>query len=521
MDKRRPLFLPVIILVVFIWLAYWLGMSRHALLDDALIHLHYADMLHRYHFITFDGIHHGFGTSSLLYVTLLAFLRGFFTGPLLPKVVSDIAYVALIGVVLAMLFRFTKSTLSQLLLAELGLCLLSPMGIRWLTDGMETSLTNLAVVLLAIATLKEQEDRAPSGGRFLLLIFFGAALVFLRIELALIVALSCLSIFVARLSMRRSLFKAVIEASPLSIGALLAMVSIRLIMGSFLPDTALAKSNHVASTLPLVASLRVLGSSLLLGIGAVLCWAQSVFIAVRRVIRDGRQLRSRLLSLALENCAIFIVIGLSCLRGQAIQGVRYVIWPLIFGIVANAWRTASTAGEEPTAPRMDPTEKGLVTAFLVFWLVVLPVDWHLASHAMRGRSQTFLEMRAAHLGRLFEDKTIVAADVGFITYFSKGRMCDLAGLVNGKTAAALSSEQRIAYCEQQSPAMLFLTAGQARRVQGLMDLSGWTVCGVFDFTNVGSNDRHYLLVPGKDGDTVCHALGFPAKPITDVIRPAS
>ena len=389
MDKRSPLFLPVFIVIILVWLSFWLVLRRHAFLDDTLIHLHYADMLHRHHFITFDGIHHGFGTSSLLYVSLLAFLRGFFASPLLPKVVSDTAYLILIGVVLALFVKFRENRLSQLLLAELCICLLSPMGIRWLTDGMETSLTILSVVLLAIITGKEQEDRPRSGGRFLLLAVFGAALVFLRIELALLVALSCLSILVVKASKQQGLVRAALEASPLAIGAVLAMVAVRILMGSLLPDTALAKSSHRISIEPLILTLQVLASSLILGVGAALCWAQSLLLAARRIIRSGRQVQTQLFCLALENCAIFIVVGLSCLRGQAIQGVRYVIWPFVFGIVANASRLASDRAEQVPVPRLDMTEKGLVTAFVVLCLIVLPLDWRLASHAMLGRSATF------------------------------------------------------------------------------------------------------------------------------------
>lgn len=519
MDKRSPLFLPVSILLLLAWLSYWLFTTRHALLDDALIHLHYADMLHRHHFITYDGIHHGFGTSSLLYVALLAFLRGFFTSPLVPKAVSDLSYLVLIGLVVSLIFRLNKSVLAQLLLAELTVCLVSPMGIRWLTDGMETSLTCVFVVLLAIVVAKVKEQGMGRGGA-ILLVLFGAALIFLRIELALIVALSCLSILVVKVSQRQSPLRAAIEASPLAIGTVLAMLVIRIMMGDFLPDTALAKSSHHISVQPLTASLQVLGSSLLLGIGSALCWAQSVFLVMRRIIRSGQDVRIRLLTLTLENCAIFIVIGLSCLRGQAIQGVRYVLWPFLFGIVANALRIASDRAEEAATPRMDPTEKGLLAAFLTLCLILLPIDWRLASHAMRGRSLTFDEMRSAHLGRLFDDKTIVASDVGFITYFSNGRTCDLAGLVNGKAMASLTSDQRIAYCAQQSPAMLFLTSGQVHRMESAMNLTDWTVCGVFDFTNVHSNDRHYLIVPPKDGEEVCRTLDFPSKTVADLV-PAS
>jgi hypothetical protein len=148
MDRRFSLFFPAAFIAVLGWLGYWLTKTRYALLDDALIHLHYADLLHRDHYITFDGIHHSFGTSSLLYVGLLAFLRGFFTGPLLPKAVSDLSYLALVFTVFWLIFRMRQKPVSQLLLAEMLVCLLSPTGIRWLTGGMETSLTNLFVVAL-------------------------------------------------------------------------------------------------------------------------------------------------------------------------------------------------------------------------------------------------------------------------------------------------------------------------------------------------------------------------------------
>src|SRR5277367_1849423 len=204
MEKRSPYLLSVSLAAILAWLSYWLITTRYAMLDDALIHLHYADLLHRYHFITFDGIRHGFGTSSLLYVSLLAVLRGFSTSPLLGKLVSDLSYLFLVGIVFGLVVKLRQHTSSQLLLAGLLFCLLSPMGIRWLTDGMETSLTNLLIVILAVITKTEQASYTQSKLRYLLLVVFGAILVYQRIELALIVALCCLSILLIKLSNKKS-----------------------------------------------------------------------------------------------------------------------------------------------------------------------------------------------------------------------------------------------------------------------------------------------------------------------------
>ncbi|MBV8632227.1 MAG: hypothetical protein JOZ83_14965 [Silvibacterium sp.] len=520
MDKRAPLFLPLAISLIVVWISYWFFESRYALLDDTLIHLHYADMLYRYHFITFDGVQRGFGTSSLLYVSLLAFLRSFFSSALLAKAVSDVAYIGLIAAVLFEFIRLKRSPLSQLLLAELAVCLLSPMGIRWLSDGMETSLTNLAVVLLAVISHKEQQETRLSGIRFILLVLFGATLVFLRVELALILALCCVSILVAHLVAARNFVKAAINASPLAIGGVLAMIAIRLVMGSLLPDTALAKSARHFSFDPLRLTLQVMSSSLLLGLGTLACWIQSVFLSLRKILRTGRPLQPQLAGLLCENCAIFVVVGLSCLRGQVIQGVRYVIWPLVFGIIANALRMGTAPEPKRGTAAIDLTEKRLAQAFFLACLCILPIDWKLASHAMQGRSQTFLELRAANLGRMFAEKTIVASDVGYITYFTNGRMCDLAGLVNGRAMAAMTSDQRVAYCASRSPAMAFLTLGQIRRVDSAMGLNNWAVCGIFDFTNVRTDDRHYLIVPPQNADEVCHTLGFRPKTVAELVPPS-
>jgi len=494
---------------VVTWLSYWLTKTRYALLDDALIHLRYADYLYRYHAITFDGIHHSFGTSSLLYVSLLGVLRSFSASPLIPKFASDLSYIALVGLVFVLVVRVKQRTLSQLVLTELLVCILSPMGVRWLTDGMETSLTDLLIVVLAIVVKAEQSSNSQSRMRYMVLVAFGAVLVCLRIELALIIALCGIAVLLVKSTNEKDLGAATLQASPIPIGAVLAMISIRIAMGSFLPDTALAKSGQM-SLQPVIASLHVLGSSLLFGIGCSICWAQSAFLALHRACHLKGSRNRIIAAVVLENIAIFVVISLSCLRGQSIQGVRYIIWPLIFGIVANALYLARCDPKQPGAESLNRAGMPLAMAFLVLFLCALPYDWCWASRAMQGRSQTFLDMRNAHFGRMFAQKTIVASDVGFISYFTDSQTCDLAGLVNGKTMARMAPEQRMTHCMQQSPAMLFLSSSQIHDIEGYLHMGEWSVCGVYDFTNVRGNDRHYLIVPSEAALSICSQLNsFP------------
>jgi hypothetical protein len=79
------------------WLVICIVFSWASILDDALIHLRYADNLLRTHQITYDGVHPNYGVSSLLYVSLLAVLRGFITSPNLPRGVSSTVHLLLFG----------------------------------------------------------------------------------------------------------------------------------------------------------------------------------------------------------------------------------------------------------------------------------------------------------------------------------------------------------------------------------------------------------------------------------------
>jgi hypothetical protein len=126
-----------LILLAF-WVGAWIWVARYYYLDDALIHLRYADMLRENGFLTFDGVHPSYGTSSILYVALLTAAGGIVHSLFLPKVLSVTGYVALLGLTLRGALK--AGGIARNLWFLLLIVLASLMAVRWFTDGMETSL---------------------------------------------------------------------------------------------------------------------------------------------------------------------------------------------------------------------------------------------------------------------------------------------------------------------------------------------------------------------------------------------
>ena len=479
---------------VTVWIAGWLYCTRYSLLDDALIHLRYADYLHSGHMISYDGVHASFGTSSLLYVGLLAVLRGVTASPLLPKMVSATCYCLLIGSLMLVATRLWRRREGRWLLTGLLLCLLAPMGVRWLSDGMETSLVMLAVLGLALVAVQQSHAARSSIGHRFLLVLFGFALILLRIELASVVGLACAIIFVSRMSglAMGGLWRSLLVAAPLAVGAALAMAAIHLHFGTLLPDTALAKSGGAPLGV-LQGAVHVLLSSILLGAGAFIVWIASAALALRAFLRAPKRPRMALLWL-LGNAIFPVVILLSSVRGQAVQGVRYLVWALLFSVTWNALEMDWLAIEENAKSRLPMM---MATAGLVVFAVLLPVDWRYAWRLMQGRNATYKQMLGAHLSS-FAGKEVLAGDVGFVGYFTQGDVCDIEGLVNGRAAAKLDFPARAALCAARKPDVLFLTEGQTAAMGAWVPLLDWVVCQHFDFANVHSLDRHYFMVKKQD-----------------------
>jgi hypothetical protein len=431
------------------------------MLDDALIHLRYAAVLHDRHLISFDGVHPNYGTSSLLYVGILALLRSVTRSPLLPKAISLIAFAGLLGL------AYWISRFNRLALALICV-LVSPFAVRWLTDGMETSVACLLSVTLAILLYRKAPPVSLGAAAMLLSL--------LRVDLTLLVAFAVVLMIAQREWAR---------AASLGVGSGLSLAFIRATMGHLLPDTAVAKQG-VHFFLVFHSAVEVIASTFSFGLGVVAIWILSAILAWR--VNRGSTL--------VANLPFPVLVLLAAAKGQQIQGIRYVVWALLFSI---AWNLLATA----TVPQPR-------TAFLVAFTCVLLVCWTvelpLSRKIDQGRSETFETMEHAHLDRLHGEG--LASDVGYVAYFSGAPICDLSGLVNGREAARLTTNQRAQACVARNPSFLFLTApqiGYVDRSYSSSNQTNWLDCGNVDFTNIRSSDRHWLLLRRSEYPNGCPA----------------
>src|SRR5262245_53033475 len=114
-----------------------LVVSRDFLLDDALIHVRSADLLLQGQVSTVDS------TPLFLFLTAagLRLRISFYVAQLL----SLAAFAGLAGALVVAAWRERQPAL-QALLAGFAVLALSPFGVKWLADGMETSLAVLSVI---------------------------------------------------------------------------------------------------------------------------------------------------------------------------------------------------------------------------------------------------------------------------------------------------------------------------------------------------------------------------------------
>lgn len=504
MTRTYRIVLPLLVA----WLAVWTYLSWPAIQDDAMIHLRYADNLFLHHFVTYDGLHSDYGASSLLYIALLALLRGVTASPDLPRAVSSAAHGLLFA---GLAYGFACTLPKQARLAKLaGLALLvlisTPSAMRWLDDGMETGIAISLVSLLAWLIHKRyvlSEIGEPAGGGDCILLALLAFLaVMLRTELALVCGFGFVILALGR---GRSLR----EGSSLLLGAVLAVGFIVATMHVLLPDTAVAKSHGLGHWFnPLHDAAVTLGGAMSFGLGTLAFWLLTLLLAVRH---RGRPNAATLLA----NSLFPTVLTLASLRGQEIQGVRYLAWTFFFPIVWNLLELARTPAGPPHTERYGRT---VIYAFLALIAVALPFESAAMHRVLMHRAQTMRTFESQHLDVLRQGRGI-ASDIGYIGYFSHANICDLAGLVNGRAAARMGSVERAHACASKNADFAFLNVSQLVPLMRMTDLSRWKVCGSYDFTNVRTPDTHYLLVRPGIADLTCAATHRLPEPIESVLPP--
>ena len=481
------------------WLATWILLSWAGVQDDAFIHLRYADNLFRTHLITYDGVHPNYGASSLLYVYLLAFLRAFTASPNLPRVVSSCVHLLLAAGLLVLFLRSIprNSSLARLLGLILLIIMVSPSAVRWLDDGMETGLALCFVATLCWVTFRQSTRSTVARPQYLALVAFGFFAVLLRTELILLCGLAFAILTWKRLfipehgkqSNRR--FRALLSGSHLLLGGLLALAFIRLKMHFFLPDTALAKSDGVANWYgTLYVTGQVFAGALSFGAGMFLLWLVTIFVTLRA---------SRFsITTLFANLAFPVLFALAASRGQQIQGARYFVWTLFFSILWNIFELSDV----PPDHRLQIQNNTFAFCFLALLLLALPFESRRLYPMLRDRTGLLKQFEGSHFESL-QGKRGVAFDIGYLGYFSRADICDLAGLVNGRDKARQTAQQRLEGCFASRPDFIFVDMGGIGYAAWYLPIKDWQICSRYDFKTVNQNDPHYLIVPRSVAPEVC------------------
>jgi len=482
-----------------LWLATWILLSWAGVQDDAFIHLRYADNLFRTHLITYDGVHPNYGASSLLYVYLLAFLRAFTASPNLPHVVSSCAHLVLAAGLLVLFFRSIPrdSSLARLLGLALLCILVSPSAVRWLDDGMETGLALCFVAAICWVTFPQSTRFTVTWPQYLALVAVGFFAVLLRTELVLLCGLAFAILTWKRLfvpeqgEQSNRHFRTLLSGSHLLLGGLLALAFIRLKMHFFLPDTALAKSDGVANWFgTLYVTGKIFAGALSFGAGMFLLWLLTIFLT----LRVGRFSITTLFA----NLAFPALFTLAASRGQQIQGARYFVWTLFFSILWNIFELSAASPDH----RLQAQNNTLAFCFLAVLLLALPFESRRLYPMLRDRSDLLKQFEGSHFETL-QGKHGVAVDIGYIGYFSRADICDLAGLVNGRDKARQTPQERIAGCVASHPDFIFLDQGGIDYAANYLPIEDWQICSRYDFKTVNQNDPHYLIVPRSVAPEVC------------------
>jgi hypothetical protein len=505
----------IVTTLLAIWLVVWVFVAWGANQDDAFIHLRYATFLHRTGFITYDGVHASYGTSSLLYVGLLSVLTAVTSSPLLPHAVSATFHIFLFLFVASWVLRPSVSAKTTGLFLVLLLLLTAPSAVRWLEDGMETSLVMFLVAIVVFHLFQQSKRFTPPPGDVFTSVLLGFLLVLLRTELVLLSVFASSILMLSDAGVRDSdWFARLLHALPrrvhYAVGSIFAAAFIRFTMGSFLPDTAMAKSDGIRVFFPTILNgFHVIGGALLFGVGIFLLWVLSAVLALR--IGGPRQLAT-----LLANALFPLLLFLAALRGQKIQGVRYLIWAIFFSVCWNLFELARVRALAATelSPAVERSNRAIAVACVALCMLALGLDARVSYRTLRTRVHTFRAFNGQNLAAALPGELGIAGDVGYISYFTHDTICDTNGLVNGRAFAALTDRQRVAHCVASHPAFLFVLADQAKSFARSIDLTGWKVCGVYDFGNTGNPDRHYLIVRPDRAAATCSATSFQPQPVT-------
>jgi len=409
--------LPVLLLVVM------LLPLADGFTDDGFIHIQYARNIITDGEYSFNPGEVSFGTSSPLWVMLLAALGSLFgSGDALIWISRVLSWTAGLAAVLA-LFALARAAGVKRLTAVLAACAFAtdPWFARWTALSMESSLAVLAVALMCLASIRALDDRRAAAlmGTFAAL----AGLVRPEVYLALpIVAAAALTR--AKSVDRRAALTVVVVAAAL---LLPWFAFAKFHIGSFIPNTAGAKSGglvlspgvFLAKMQPVV---RILLSSQLAALGGVVL----ALITLRG--------RSRILGAPLRFMLLWMValpVAYVVLDIQILSRYLLLVTP---ALCVLGWVGIEEIAERWLGRRARTALVGVAVLTVVvnatfYAKIVVPPSrafTHDLTHNMKSMGLYLDENAVA-------DAVVAAADIGYLAFYGNRRVLDLGGLVEPRT----------------------------------------------------------------------------------------
>ena len=435
--------------------------ARRFLLDDALIHVRAAGLLLQAGFPTADGVTRSFADSSPLYLLLTAAGLALGGSFYVTKILSLTAFGALVALLVVAAWRERHPQAQAIMVALLAL-VLSPFGVKWLTDGMETGLAVLLSLLLA-HTLDSERHRPAGAGAIALLC------VLLRPELAALLAVAVLGQLVR--SNRRL-------AMATALGGLAAMAVLYGVFGTLWSDAAAAKLRYgysLAEFLELLAS--VAAGAGLLGVGLAVAWLGLVAVTIRAGRRDP--------ALLLGELSFLLVLVAIAVRGEAVEGIRPLLPFLAFSLACGVALVRRCVPARPVRARV-------LLPLAVVAVGVWAVDAVAFHRIVSVQAQSLEAMRTRDWSAL-HGHTGIAWDVGYLAYFAQAPVCDAQGLIDGRAFAQLSLPERLRRCARVAD-FAFVDPARFHILMTALDMTGWRVCDRFDFAHRMGPVNVYLIV---------------------------
>ncbi len=430
-------------------------MARHFLLDDALIHVRNADL------VLHAGLPASFADSSPLFLLVTAVGLALGGSFYVAKIVSVAAFGLLVTLLIAAAWR-ERHPPTQAVIVALLVLVLSPFGVKWLTDGMETSLA----VLLALLLARSLDSERPRPVRVALIALL---CVVLRPELVALVAVTAVGHVV------RSNRRVAIAAA---LGGLAALAALYGVFGHLWSDAAVAKERYgysLAEFVELIA--EVAAGAGLLGVGLALAWLGLAAITLRAWRNDP--------ALSLGELSLPLVLVAIAVRGEAVEGIRPLLPFLAFSLACGV---ALVRHSMPASPVRGRVLLPLAALAVGAWTA----DAFAFDRIVSVQARSMEAMRTLDWSAL-RGHTGVAWDVGYLAYFTKAPVCDAQGLIDGRAFASLTLPARLHQCAKVAD-FAFVDPARFRILSTALDMSGWRVCGRFNFAHRRGPVNVYLIV---------------------------